>query len=182
MTSWWRTLLVELDARWRSVPDGERLALAIDDALRTRAPALALDDTRRLLVERVVRRAKANFEPNPLALFIVDLRDGLVLTTREAAQRLASSTAPGAAQASRRLTVLAGELAGETFVQHLINLCLEVTGVYTESMPVQQVDAAALIDPLVTLLGRVPSWTREWSDPRVSALPDPERPLRPAAI
>jgi hypothetical protein len=182
MTSWWRTLLVELDARWRSVSDGERLALAIDHALRTRAPAKALDDTRRLLVERVVRRAKASFEPNPLALFIVDLRDGLVMTTREAAQQLASSPAPGAAQASRRLTVLASELSGDTFVQHLINLCLEVTGVYTESTPVQHIDAAALIEPLVGLLGRVPSWTREWSDPRVSTVADPDRPLRPAAV
>lgn len=181
MTSWWHTLVARLDLQAHG-SEGERLARAIELALRTCGPARALEQTRRLLVQRVVHRAAGAFEPNPLAVFIVDLSQGLVAATGEAAQRLQTSTAPGAAQASRRLALLASDLSGETFVQHLINLCLATTGVYTEATPVQRVDAAALVDPLVGLLGRVPSWSREWSDPKATALGGPERTLRPAAV
>jgi hypothetical protein len=160
---------------------GRRLTEAVEAELWHRAPVAALDRTRRGLVQDVVAEAARGFERNPIAVFIVDVRDGLHRALTDAADALLRSPTPGAPQASRRLRFLANQVQGDTFVQHLINLCLDAAGVYNESVPVERIDGARVIAPLVTLLSRVPTWNRDLPDAR-TAITDPEFALRHVAI
>jgi hypothetical protein len=176
----WSKLIAEVRSHLtRSV--GRRFTEAVEAELWRHSPVAALERTRRALVEGVVMQAAEDFELNPIALFIVDVRDGLHRALTEAATGLAQSPTPGAAQASRRLRFLALQVQGDTFVQHLINLCLETAGVYDESVPVERIEGARVVAPLTALLARVPMWNREWPDAR-STPTDPEFPLRHVAV
>lgn len=120
---------------------------ALGPALRASFPTLA---------EVAVKSAAQRFDGGAVALLIVDLRDALTSTVAGAANELVRRDSSTWSATSQRLHVLAEALAGDTFVQHLINTCLEATHVYTESMPLEPdaVDAEKLAAAVASLLSR----------------------------
>jgi hypothetical protein len=120
---------------------------ALGPALRASFPVLST-----LAVERAVAR----FEGGAVALLIVDVRDGLVSLLSSSAAELRARDAGTWTWTSQRLERLAEALAGDTFVQHLINTCLETTGVYTESHALERdaVDVERLARAVTELLCR----------------------------
>lgn len=120
---------------------------ALGPALRASFPTLSA---------LAVGRACARFEGGAVALLIVDIRDALAGLTAAAAAELTRRDADAWGWTAGRLEALARALGDDTFVQHLINTCLEATHVYTESMPLDAhaVDDAALARAVTELLSR----------------------------
>ncbi|MCC6338190.1 MAG: hypothetical protein IT380_29880 [Myxococcales bacterium] len=137
-----------------------------------------------VLAASAVDAASQRFEGGAVALLIVDVRDALAAITQGANLELSSRGRSwrGAAECLGQLSLAVGD---DTFVQHLINTCLEATGVYTESMPLgpDAVDAARLTRAVAELLSRsLPAILSraqlnqtaagdDWSDPRGVQLP-----------
>ncbi|MEW5742049.1 MAG: hypothetical protein AB1938_24250 [Myxococcota bacterium] len=143
--------------------------------LRASFPALSLS---------AVDAACARFEGGAVALLIVDVRDALQAITLGASKELYARGRPWRTPAEC-LEQLSKAISDDTFVQHLINTCLEATGIYTESMPLEPdaVDVARLTRAVTELLTRsLPAILSraqlnqtvsgdDWSDPRGVQLP-----------
>lgn len=102
----------------------------------------------------VVGQAVRRFEGGASALLIVEVLEGLKSAVGGAADELERRGAgAGVVQALRALR---GRIAGDTFVQHLINTSLEALGLYTESMTLERrdVDEARLVRAVTELLSR----------------------------
>lgn len=158
-TSSWRRLAQVLKGLLPSRPVAPPVTYAEELALRladgaTLGPALRASFP--VLAELSVQAAAQRFDGGAVALLIVDVRDALAATVAGAAHELVRRDSSTWSGTSQRLHVLAEALAGDTFVQHLINTCLEATGVYTESMPLEPdaVDVEKLSAAVSTLLSR----------------------------
>lgn len=155
-TSSWRRLAKVLKGFLPSRPVAPPVKWADEVALRladggSLGPALRASFP--TLAELAVHAATQRFEGGAVALLIVDLRDALTSTVSGAADELSRRDVT---TCSEPLHALAHALAGDTFVQHLINTCLEATLLYTESMPLEPdaIDTERLAAAVAALLSR----------------------------
>lgn len=158
-TSSWRRLAAVLKGLLPSRPVSPAAQLADELSLRLRdggALGPALRASFPVLGTLAVGHAVGRFEGGAVALLIVDVRDGLVSLVSSSAAELQRRDARAWAFTSERLGRLALALNGDTFVQHLINTCLEATGVYTESHALERdaVDVEGLARAVTELLSR----------------------------
>lgn len=158
-TSSWRRLAQVLKGLLPARPVSPAAQVADEVALRLRDGAAlgpALRASFPVVARLAVERAGERFEGGAVALLIVDVRDGLVSLVSSSAAELQRRDARAWAFTAARLERLAHALAGDTFVQHLINTCLEATGVYTESHPLERaaVDIERLARAVTELLSR----------------------------
>lgn len=144
--------LTALSAMWRRVkprPDADAGALVLVSALRGGASlGEALASAAPVLARVAVSEAARKFDGGAVGLFIVDVRDALGMQLSRAgvlSQDVLIRTA--LEQAARRVD-------DDTFVQHLINTLLEVTGVYVEAMPVERLPEAKCTRALSELFTR----------------------------
>ncbi len=119
----------------RALRDGA----TVGESLAQHAPQLA---------RVAVRRAARRFDDGPLALFIVDVRDALRRLLLEASAQVADVPVRTA------LRRAAGQVTGDTFVQHLINTLLEAHGAYSEAVVVKGVARVASAKALTALFER----------------------------
>ncbi|MBL8915081.1 MAG: hypothetical protein JNM17_30535 [Archangium sp.] len=130
-------------------PDADAGALALVTALRNGASlGEALASSSPMLARVAVSEAAKRFDGGAVGLFIVDVRDALGFQLSRAgvlSQDVLIRTA--LEQAARRVD-------DDTFVQHLINTLLEVTGVYVEAMPVERLHESKCTRALSDLFTR----------------------------
>jgi hypothetical protein len=158
-TSSWRWLARVLQGLFPSRPVSPAVRYADELGLRLSGGAplgAALRASFPALARVAVKDAARRFEGGAVALFIVDLRDALASTVAGAANELERRDASTWRVLSRRLEAFAEALSGDTFVQHLVNTCLEATQLYTESMPLEPeaLDVDALAAAVAALLSR----------------------------
>lgn len=158
-TSSWRRLAQVLKGLLPSRPVAPSVQLADELSLRLKdggALGPALRASFPTLATLAVDAATHRFDGGAVALLIVDVRDALKTIVSQAGAELTRRDAATWGFTADRLATLAHALDGDTFVQHLINTCLEATGVYTESMPLEPdaVDAARLTAAVTELLSR----------------------------
>jgi hypothetical protein len=144
--------LTALSTAWRQYrprPDPQTGSRQLVAALQDGASlGDALQQTAVALAKASVHEAAARFDGGVLALFIVDVRDSL------RRQLLEASVAVMDAPLATALRTAAKAVNDDTFVQHLINSLLTATGLYVESMPVQQLSEARCAREVTALFQR----------------------------
>ncbi len=144
----------------------------LEDALKTAAPQLT---------KVAVSDAAGAWEPGPLALFIVDVRDSL------SRQLLLAARCVSHEPVRMALRRAAGQARQDTFVQHLINTLVQTHQAYSEAMVLKQpqYDASQkaltelLLKSLCVLLARTDARRHTAERPRrieFIALPQPSAP------
>jgi hypothetical protein len=141
LSSAWRQWRPRVDARAgsRTLINALQSGMSLGEALKHAAPMLA---------KVAVSEAAASFDGGALALLIVDVRDSLRRQLLVAGREV---------QDASLLTALASasyHVDQETFVGHLINAMLSVTGLYVESQALDTFDEALATREVAALFSR----------------------------